>query len=93
MMTLLNEVRPLVRPYLTDEMQEIGTNEYSVDEGNMAIDIECEHYVDYTDKLEVMHAVIEPKKVHVSFCDEDGNYGKPIDLTKYFSEYKYKVFN
>lgn len=90
---LLNQVRELVTPYLQDEMLELGYSEFSVEDKNIAVDIECEHFVDYETLLRGTVLIIRPKKVSVFVCDKEGNYGEPVDMTREFSDYKYRVFN
>lgn len=91
MMTLLNQVKEMVNPYLRDGMMEMGFNSFSVDEGNISVDVECEHYVDFEIEL-TMNVVISPRKVLAYVCDKDGNYGEPVDMTNEFNDYKYKVY-
>ena len=92
MMTLLNHVKELVNPYLRDEMLEEGINEISIDEGNIAIDVICDHRVDY-ELNGVIHAIIEPKRVLMSLSNEDGDYSEPVDITREFSDYEYRLYN
>lgn len=92
MTMLLNRVKELVQPHLENEMMEVGFNAFTIDEGNMSVDVECEHYVDY-ERNQIMNVVISPKKVLVYVSNEDGDFGRPIDFTSEFSDYKYKLFN
>lgn len=93
MMTLLNQVKELVAPVISDEMMEGGFQEFSITDEGLAIDVECEHYVDWIDNRGGLHCVIAPKSILAYVSDEEGNFGKPVDFTSEFSEYKYCLFN
>ena len=98
MMTLLNQVKSLVNPYLQDEKMEAGVNEFTIEEGNIAIDVKCEHTFDdepmkWSPRLRYSNAYIIPKQVLVYVSNEDGNYGQPQDMTKEFDVYEYKFLN
>ena len=93
MMTLLNQVKELVAPVISDEMMEGGYQEFSITDDNLVVDIECEHYVDWIAKNGTLHCVIAPKKVLAYLSDEEGNFGEPVDFTREFSDYKYRLFN
>ena len=93
MMTLLNEVKKMVTPYLRDEMMEEGVNEFTIEEGNVAVDIKCEHTFESNPKWQYCYAAIVPKQILVYVGDEDGNYSEPQDMTREFDAYEYKFLN
>lgn len=93
MMTLLNKVKEMVTPYLENKMMEEGINEFTVEEGNIAVDIKCEHTFEENPRWKYCYATIVPKEVLVYIGDEDGNYSKPQNMTKEFDIYEYKFLN
>ena len=90
---LLNQVKELVSPHLCNEMMEAGYNRFDIEDGNLAIDIECEHYIERIDRFGVMHCIIAPRKVLVYIADEDGDYNTTVDMTRKFDEYKYELYS
>lgn len=91
MMTLLNRVKMLVNPYLTDDTMEMGYNSIEITTDYLAVDLECEHYVDDVYLRGKKDVVIKPLRVIAYIGDGTGDFDTEEDLTGYFEPYTYSV--